>query len=490
MNFTDYLKTTMLEAYENMLKKCPVPTPKYIDSDIIRKAFLPAIGFEDDSCWFFDEKLTEGDGRVNVVIRQGENNLYYVESCSAEDISDSAIDKSVLTMRSLGIKYGVLTDGLIYTLISSKIESANGLPASGDEAVIFKFCLKDGKSKCYTKHKFLEYLHSKYILKPSLTSDCVMDNFSYIAQYKVFHNQKNKGDWHGYECTLLNFFEYLTVVKGKMVQLDNITTDDFVDFIHWQAINSKKQNAEATLLNKYSHISALITAFNNKGLARNRSFEKSRKDVIAEFNAATYEADRAFLSSGDVEEIIEFFKSSDRDNRARNIAIFGMCVYFGAERRTILNLKWNAVGKRSKTIDLYGHTFLLPRLMAQCFEKMKSDKKSKGIDSEYVFTRLYGKCYDRFSDSYINQLFDTIEKIGSESKWQKYKPQMIRTAVIYKLYQAGAYLDEIMCFAGISSKNLHNYISDAEISEKRRGKIFSERSEFVHPFKSAFNKSL
>lgn len=361
--------------------------------------------------------------------------MYYVESHLVNNISNLAIIESITTMRNLGIKYGVVTNGLIYILVSSGIEAACGKEPVGDEYIIFKFCLTDNKSKIFAKHHLLEYLHSQYILEP-----LVMDNYEYISRYKVFRSEENKGNWHVYECTLFNFFEYLSITKKKRVLLDDITTDDFIDFIRWQMRDSKNENTETTLLNKYSHISALLTAFNNKGLAHNRNFEKSRKDVIAEFNAVTYEADRAFLSNSDVETIIEFLKSNDRDNRERNTAIFGMCVYFGAERRSIVNLKWDEVGRKSKEIVLYGHTFKFPSLMTQCFEKMKQDKESEKIDSDYVFTHRYRNHYDRFSDTYINQLFDIFEKISIENKWQKYKPQMIRNAVIYKLYQAGAYL--------------------------------------------------
>ena len=485
MVFKDKLKIDLITAYENMLKEKPSATPTDICIDIIVKVYLPNIGLGDKCRYQYNQSLSNRNERTNVVVSKNEKNVYYVECHPNRDISNSEIKESITTMRSLGIKYGVVTNGLIYILVSSGIEPPLGKEPVGDEYIIFKFCLKDNKSKLFTKHHLLEYLHSKYILEPF-----VMDNFEYIARYKVFHREANNKYWHVYECTLLNFFNYFSITKKKKILLDDLTTDDFIDFIRWQTSNSKKENKETTLSAKYTHISALLTAFNNKGLAHNRNFEKSRKDVISKFNAATYEADRTFLNTSDVKTIIDFLKSNDRDNRERNIAMFGMCVYFCAERRTIVNLKWDAIASKSKEIVLYGRTIKLPLLMTQCFEEMKRNKKNKKIDSDYVFTRRYRSHYDRFSDTYINQLFETFEKISDEQKWQKYKPQMIRNAVIYELHQAGAYLDEIMCFADISSKNIHNYISDDEIIKKRMSDIFSGRSEFVHPFESVFSKSL
>ncbi|MEG2720607.1 MAG: hypothetical protein RR914_04705, partial [Oscillospiraceae bacterium] len=141
------LKKSLLKAYENILKKTTIPTTEYISAEIVQDILLPAIGFEKKEEWLRNKNISDNKERVNIVVKQGENYVFYVESYSDKEISVSSIQQSVFSMRNMGIKYGILTNGLIYILVSSEIKTRSGKEPDGDEGIIFRFCLTDNKSK-------------------------------------------------------------------------------------------------------------------------------------------------------------------------------------------------------------------------------------------------------------------------------------------------------------------------------------------------------
>lgn len=365
------------------------------------------------------------------------------------------------------IEWGLLSNGKDYILMNHLITATSNLEFETKkmvrDEVVFQLNLFNE----------LDLVYFDFFSKKSLFETRVTHYFKDIAQFKALKYPNGGRNWNVYKSTIVNFFLNYSLEKGKYVELNKITVEDFENFLRDEMTRKKSRNiiSRSTLESKYSYIRSFFKTLEVK---ESEFFEK-KSIMIERFSEAEdpKEYDDDLLSEHNIRKILAFYDGT-RDS-VRYKAIFLLCLAYGFERSTLMDLSFKQVKERVLFID--GRELMIPLKIWQYLQELKANNEEKGLDHYFFYSKYKGD-YKRMSDNQFNYVFDILETQNSE--WKKLNSAYIRFVLIKKLFNNNFPLEEIVYYTGADLSTISNLISMEEIIEKV--KFREENAKKVHPF--------
>lgn len=443
------------KEYELQLKRNA--TEEDIKFHIIQYIFLKEMGFDLHECRFEENAFS---GRQDIVTGEGRDVLTIEtkKPTPKSKIEYKDIEQVHRYLKNKGREWGLVTNGRQYVLVNATIHtnSSDDGKALLDD-IVFNFDICKSKGRDITNHKFFKYLSKECLFDTKTTQF-----FRYIQQYRVWSEINTIKSWKDYESTLYAFYDFLDE-KGRVFNssttLELISVQDFNDFIDFKT----KCNglSKSTINNNWSHISSMM-----KVLKKNRAISYSAFDTsrTPEYKGAKDENVKSvnYVTTEAVKKIISLY--AKKDNSARNIAAFILCLLYGLERSDINDLTWSQVDLKKREITIGTRVLNCNPMLVSCLEEMLIFKKREKNKLEYVFCTKYRGVYRRFNDTTLNTIFDKIKEIGTEDFWAQFAPKYVKNCSIQIYFEAGYSLDEIIYLTGMEIKNIEpSYITTEDI---------------------------
>jgi len=167
-----------------------------------------------------------------------------------------------------------------------------------------------------------------------------------------------------------------------------------------------------------------------------------------------------------------------------------LCAYYGLERNTVHNLKWDDIDINKKSMIVNGRQCEMNDLLVLCFDNITKQNKANKNKSEYVFTSCIGGKYKKVNEATLNDIFNKLKNVNiSEELWTFFSPQYVRNCLIYRLFETGFSLEQIIYYTGVDIKKISNYISsDIIIEEGKKRYNNGMKHNAIHPFKSVVDE--
>lgn len=205
---------------------------------------------------------------------------------------------------------------------------------------------------------------------------------------------------------------------------------------------------------------------------------KKKQNYLKKFEfESTKNKEFEILSDENINKILYFY--DNRKDTVRNKAVFLLCLSFGLERSTLLNLTYDCI-KKDKLILRDRELTLPPRLLT-LLEQLMREKQHKKNKDNYVFYTKYKNNFKPLSSSSINYIFNILEEINkNDPNWKKLNPAYVRAYLIKQLFKNNFSLEEIVYITGADLLSISQLIPYDDIVNqvKSRGK----KPNKAHPF--------
>lgn len=257
-----------------------------IDTKIITKMVLEPLGYKD---W---ERRRLDEEKYYTQMRTDRNNIVFYNDCGEkllvcfityQKITDE-VEKDICRMlNDENIEWGILTDGSILEVFNKRIQSKEGV----EDNKVFEF-------------KFLEKEYWKQLLQfISYENIFETENIQYfyqIADFKAKRILKKERSFITYRSTLYNFFLFYSMRKPYsrkgLEPLEEVSYDDFKNFIAQKRGRNQELFKESTLNNLYSHLAGFLKGLN----INNKQFMQNRKIKIEEIPFLTGGRDTSYFT--------------------------------------------------------------------------------------------------------------------------------------------------------------------------------------------------
>lgn len=359
------------------------------------------------------------------------------------------------------VEFGIITNGRDLLLIS------NSIIGELEQRIIFKIDIYN--DKCNWILDFLGY-------------ECVLNNqvtkyFRDLAQFKAFFlEEKKETSWSRYDNTLSNFYCYLSERK-KYYSPDKLRVDDFNEFLE-----SKKDSKKSsfTLLNNYSHISALYEDFKKNDLVKENPFER----IVDEYREKSYKIQKEPLQNHEIDIILDALKLSN--NPQRNVLIFKLILFSGMNRSDIQHFETSRIDTIRKLLFLNKNKVIpITENLGNEIETYLKLKKDKGLSSIYLFSSNYGENKNKsFDAGQFDDILKTALKKTSLSKERQKEItiKFIKECLVVGLYKEGSSKDDIAYLTGLSHSMIKMYTANFDTVREINAEFIIKR----HPYKKYF----
>lgn len=364
--------------------------------------------------------------------------------------------------------WGLLSNGQDYILMNRMIILGSKFDAKNitdnRPEVVFKLNIFNSKDLVY-----IDYLNNKNLFELGVT-----EYYKKIAEFKALKYPVDNRNWYVYRSTILGFFDYFIAKYKKYIELSRITVDDFEAFLRNEM--SMKKNKDiisiTTIASKYSYIRSFFKTLNVK----NSEFYAKKGDFVERFNADMQEAkeyDNELLNPDNIREILSLYDNS-RD-AIRNKTLFLLCLAYGMERSTLINLTFNQVKERYLLID--GKKIPIPSKLWNYLQELKVFNEEK-YETDYLFSTKYGGKTSKISEAQVNYVFDCLG--DNNSAWKKLNPAYIRYVLIKMLFKNNYSIEEIVYLTGADLTTITKYISIEDIIAQVESRTNGYKK--VHPY--------
>ena len=464
-----------------------------IKNNVVVHVFLKELGYDPDN-WDYEEAIYEG--RADIVYKIKNEPLFIVETKGQKKGSQSGnIDLTEKDVKQLSeylnshkpvIDWGLLTNGTRYILLNNSIEGE--IP----DRIVFDISIDNTHDKAYMKYYSYE----------NLFVNRTTQYFADIAQYKSYAKMDdtlNMKNWAIYKSTLFRFFDYYAkqnnynvISKVPHEILSRIHPEDLIRFFEEDDLkklhSGKRVNSKRTKNNTYSHISSFFKTLSEHSYVNNQNFSQGRDFSLSGIKETAKIKSENYLDEKRFKEALSYLYSSKTNYR--DIAVFLLCAYYGFERSVVHNLKWDSVDFNRKIIAINDRPCSMNDLLALCFDEIKKQNKANKNKSEYVFTSCTGGKYKKVNESTINDVFNKLKNVNiCEELWTFFSPQYVRNCLVYRLFEAGFSLEQIIYYTGVDIKKISNYISSDRIIEEGKKRYNNGmKQNAIHPFKSVVDE--
>ncbi len=427
---------------------------------VIINTFLPQMGYDSSKCHL--EKNT-GNGFCDIFVPINEETKLPIE---VKNGSDPLKVKDIEQIRRYSVrlrqKYAMLTNGRQYMLLNFNIESR---PITEENIlntyIVFNFDIFKNKGKNITPLYLFDYLCLEKLYNTQTTNF-----FSDITQYRVWKTESGLStvSWWAYQCTLYNFYHYISNKYHKYnLTYARITDEDFYEFIQHCKRHGSNTSIK-TIENNYTHIVDMLSSLKRNQKIQHHNFNPQRKVGLTKFSETEKKKTPTPITSTEIKKALEMY--SKKRNATRNIIAFLMCTILGMERSEIINVTWDQFDKNFFHISLYGRRIELPNLIRHYLLLLKKQQKRK---NGHIFMGNYNGRYKQINDSAINDALSQLK--GLKDFTLDCSPQHLRFCFILSMFYAGYTLEDIMYVTNIDMKNLANYITMDMIVDRHNKKI-------------------
>lgn len=436
---------------------------------------LEIMGFKSE--WHSFQNFYANEKSSITVIKDGRA-ILFVEVIKASKTMNSSVDLKELTnyLGSKGIEWGLVTNGKYYVLVNNHIKG--------------EYIDKEVKKyNLFDENNNINYLTYNYLLEEKYSN-----YLYYLKQYNIYKmkDNDNYNSWTRYNETLEKYFKYLEH-KKIYKDLKEHTKSDFMEFIKHE-INESKNNVKRkvissieTIKNKYSHIKNLYDLFiKNEILTENPfNYIPSDNDLVEMYELSHVE-ESISLNIEEIGWILDGFDKDVDRNPERNKIMFLLCLYTGAKREYLANMKTSDINYENRTIKFNDEIYIFPQEFINRIQKYIENIQNKEFKSDYFFARKYKESEKPITAGHINNIIQkTSEYYTNKSITKKIQinPEKIKGMLARKLFEANFSLEEIIMITGISLVALSNHITNESILERTKVNQLDERHPYIDLFK-------
>ncbi|WP_295067192.1 tyrosine-type recombinase/integrase [Ruminococcus sp.] len=465
-----------------------------IKNHVVVNVFLKELGYNPEN-WDYEEAIYEG--RADIVYKIKNEPLFIVETKGQKKGSQTTnIDLTEKDMKQLSeylnshkpvIDWGLLTNGIRYILLNNSIEGE--IP----DRIVFDISFDDSHNR--------DRAYLKYYSYENLFVNKTTQYFADIAQFKSFAKKDGTLDmknWSVYKSTLFRFFDYYAKQNGyKIISkapheiLSRIHPEDFIEFVNEKSKNrgfGKRVTSKETVKSNFSYLSSFFKTLSAHSYVNNQNFTQGRDFSLSEVVDTPKKKSDNYVDENTFKEALSYYYSSKTNYR--DIAVFLLCAYYGLERSVVHNLKWDSIDLNKRIFRVNEQKCEIIDLLELCFVEIKKQNKGNKNKSKYVFTSRTGSKNEKANASTLNDVFNRLKNIrNNEGFWSFFSPQYVRNCLVYRMFEAGFSLEQIIYFTGIDIKKISNYISSDKIIEEGKKRYRSGmKSNVVHPFKKVVDE--
>ena len=187
----------------------------------------------------------------------------------------------------------------------------------------------------------------------------------------------------------ISLSSYLKYYKGKLVYLNEITTENLREYLYY-----KRQNGwtPETFLNQHKGMKLFFKWCVNRGCLDDNPIEAIERPKLSKKLPKRIKKQEAL-------RVIEYsfnMKTSYRFERYRNRAVFAMMIYSGLRANEVLSLKFADIDMENRVINVNngkgGKDRVVPMASAlhRYLQEYLDDRDRIGKDSEFFFVTLRG----------------------------------------------------------------------------------------------------
>lgn len=427
--------------------------------------FLGMLGYDKDDFEYEKSHFNRGDGRVDIAVKITTKEFLYVEVKAAnKKLREDEKSQLATYLFNSGLEWGLLTNGSNFILLNSKIDITNDYKRDSKlDMVVLDLNI--------FKEKDLEYL--KLLNKENLFEKNFTRYFKDIAQYKAKQFPEGGDTWIRYKGTIINFFKYLIKKNKNYSLLETIRLDEFEEFLLSEPVklNGRAVNSKSTISTKYSHIRSFFNVLNVRAV----EFDKEREILVERLNMTDTETKQTdVLKEYNINKILNHYNSIKE--ATRNKVILLLCLSFGFERSTIINLKWSMIDEKYIQID--NRKLEIPNLLKKELDELKNEFVEKNIKCDYIICTKHNKRYKKVSDALINTIFDQLKSI--EDSFKLLNSAYIRNYLIKELFYNNYSIEEIMYLTGSDVSSIGKIIKYDEVIKHLNNRKNKSKK---HPFK-------
>lgn len=447
-------------------------------------AFLKMLGYNTLE-FYYEHPTLHKVGRSDIAINIPEKNYtyIYIEVKSANKKLTETEQKQLASyLKDRDIEWGILTNGRNYILINSSIKSLPAPEPRVLDRIIFNIDIFNKKDQTLVS----------YLTKESIFNTEVTNFFRDIAKFKAYKFPEFTKSWDAYKGTLVNFFKYYGKINRRYRQLSDIRLEEFEEYLMTEFENKnsteigKNIKSETTFKNKHSHIRSFFSTLEQYGEIKSHHFKHEVEKTVSKIQLQDkkyYDFD--ILNDTNINLILNSLEEKrKRKEGLRNLVIFHLCLAFGLERSTIVNLTENNIKKNKLIIG--ERELVLPNKINLLLDELLKEKKKAKIKDEYLFHTFYNGVYKQTSEGAINFFFDNFKSLNPDEEfWGSFSPTFIRTNLIRKMFENNYPIQDICYQTGIDLVNLNKIISFQDILSNNKVK---KKNKFpVHPFEQFLN---
>lgn len=434
--------------------------------------FLIKSGFNEENL-FFEEAVVRGKAIADISVKINGKVLMYIEvkKASIDNIDIRDLHQITSYLNSKEIEWGILTNGKDYILVNNNIKGKYD-----DKAILDYNIFNIYYKEIYDNFTYDYLFGSKFSIY-----------YKILKQYKIFKLQENKNynTWSRYNDTIQKYFMYIKEKNDVFKDPKYLSHNDFMIF-NKEDLKKGIINSVKTVKNRYYHIKDFYELFDKHNLLSDNPFKFNiSDDELCEIYGLRNVEEASPLTIDEIKYILDSYKNTREPERNRIMLL--LCLYCGANREDLANLKIGDIDIDNKTIKFEDNIFELPEQLIIRIDNYIQNIRSKEYNSDYLFAHKYeGYTENPMAIGNVNKIIKNATSYLKQNQNMRHiqiNLEKINGMLIKKLYEAGFSLEEIIAISGISLGSLPKYISTESILEKTEVKLLDKRHPYLEIFK-------